>query len=93
MLPEVLDMAEEGGGGSCKWSSFGIQYIEGLGKKSWTGLLDSFPLVHLLTKGWFMLKFQSVADVAKVLKAPWCIDSTSLLLKRWTSFFMPVMKE
>jgi hypothetical protein len=34
-----------------------------------------------------MFKFQSSLDVSRILGEPWCLDSTPLLLKRWTPFF------
>jgi hypothetical protein len=87
MLPEVPNMAEREVVGRENGRHLGISLLRDWVKKSWTGLLTTLPSVHLLSKGWFMLKFQCVADATKVLKDPWCIDSTPLLLKRWTSFF------
>jgi hypothetical protein len=82
MLLEVSGMAEKAVVGCANGHHLGYNKLREWVKISWTGFLDYFPSVHLLTKGWFMLKFQSTADVDKVLKALWCIDSTSMFLKR-----------
>jgi hypothetical protein len=34
-----------------------------------------------------MFRFQSQVDATKILNAPWCFDSSSMLLKRWTPLF------
>jgi hypothetical protein len=54
---------------------------------SWFSILDHFPSVHVLSKGWFLLRFNNSVDVGNVLNIPWCIDLTSLPLKRRSPFF------
>jgi hypothetical protein len=92
MLPEFLDMVEKEMVGYTNGCHFCINTLRDWVKNSWMGLLNSFPLVNLLTKGWFMLRFYSFADVAKVLKDLWCIELSSFLLKRWTSFFYAILE-
>jgi len=44
-------------------------------------------MVQSLAKGWFLSKFEKAKDVEWVLKISWSIDSTSILLKKWTPLF------
>jgi hypothetical protein len=44
--------------------------------------MEQDPTVQTLYKGWFMLKFKKFEEVAWVLKSPWFIDSSLVLLKK-----------
>jgi hypothetical protein len=54
---------------------------------SWAGKVDNLPTIQTLSNGWFMFRFQSQVDTTKILNAPWCFDSSSMLLKRWSPLF------
>jgi len=53
----------------------------------WVEKLKQLPMVQILAKGWFMFKFKKAEEVAWVMKFPWYIDSSPVLLKKWTLLF------
>jgi hypothetical protein len=55
--------------------------------KSWSSKEDQFPLIQSFLNVWFIFFFQSLTDITRVLKSPWCIDLSPILLKRLTPFF------
>jgi hypothetical protein len=87
MLPEVLSLAEKAVVGHTNGRFFSHEDLSEWVSFSWKDLGIKIPSVHSLAKGWFMLKFHSTFDVCRILGEPWSIDSTPLLLKRWTHFF------
>jgi hypothetical protein len=40
-----------------------------------------------LSRGWFFFKFLSLSDVEKIIHKSWFIDSSPVLLKKWSPFF------
>lgn len=58
-------------------------------KEIWGALLKELPEVHVLPRGWFSLHFTKEDYTDLVLAKYWHIETTSVLLKRWSPLFDP----
>jgi hypothetical protein len=73
--------------GRANGNHFGIKTLRDWVESYWTNSLEQLALVQTLSKEWFILKFKKVEDTKWVLKSPWSIDSSLVLLKKWTLLF------
>jgi hypothetical protein len=66
---------------------FSLKTLQSWVVVSWVSSYSSLPQISCLSKGWFMIKSVEVSQANKALLSGWCIDSSSVLLKKWDPSF------
>jgi hypothetical protein len=86
-IPMVVDMENRAVVGKARGRQFGIKTLKEWVGRVWVHEVYVLPEVTTLARGWILFKFRKEEDAERVLKKPWLLDSTPLLLKRWTPLF------
>lgn len=55
----------------------------------WGSLLKDLPIIHVLARGWFALRFHQEEYTDWILSRFWNIEMAPVLLKRWDPLFDP----
>lgn len=55
----------------------------------WGSLLKDLPIIHVLARGWFALRFHREEYTDWILSRFWNIEMPPVLLKRWDPLFDP----
>jgi len=87
MLPRVPKMVEMTVMGRINGRHLGKNSLREWVNFSWARKVDSFPTIQTLSNGWFMFRFQSQVNTTNILNVPWCFNSSSMLVKRWSPLF------
>lgn len=75
--------------GRARGRKFSVERLREWIGAEWGKELKEMPVVKILTRGWFMLKFNNAEAVNWVLGKTWSIGSTPVLMKRWNPLFDP----